>query len=1234
MNSADNHLSAEQIDSLIAIERGETEGEALQGVIEDARRHLAGCKECQQMVQMHYRIEDNLKELQVKGTASPGQDCPPIESLREVAAGIKSVQESERLLDHATNCDHCGPLLRRATEDLTTELSSDEASFLARLSTAQPAFQRELAGKLADSQGRTGARQTAALPVIKSKPRPKLKIHRWVYAAAAGLLVVATAVSWFVFRSRLASADQLIAQAYSEQRTLELRFADASQAPIRQRRGIEGSSLAKPTALLEAELLIKRQLEKTPNDPRWLAAKGRSELLEWHYEDAIRSFERALEMSPDSPNILRDLATGYFQRAEVEHRPIDYGNAIEELSRALAKQPDDPVSLFNRAILYDRMFLYDSGTKDWESYLRLDPNGPWSREARQHLDEIKKKLQHRSQLQVVPLEDPSAALTYFDERLRDKSAIHNEASAIDEQYLDLATEKWLSVLAEDIRNGRSIQESPAGRALQSFSKLWETRHGDSWLADLLQSATASGFPDAAEALSGAVAASSEGDPSLAHQRADLAVRQFERLHNRAGLVRSKLERVYALQRSLEDGKCVQSAIALGAVLEGLSYYWIQAKLMLEESACFANTAHVEEAERFVQRSREISSQREFNILSLRGLSFASDFAADKGDRKLAWEEARLGLERFWSGSFPAIRGYALCAGLGYLAEDSKQAWVAIAFWSEAVPLIEETRNRSTEGLARYRLATEEIAVGRKAEASSELERVTLMFSSSLDNPASLNYRVASEVSLAAVELSLGERTTARTRLNAIGSLVPNVDQYQTALQYYRTLGEAQILEGDWPEAEKSLHSAVAIGQRGLIAFKGDRDRLTWDEQTSDAYRSLVRLLLSQRGREEEALRIWEWYRSLPFRTSSGNHSLNEPTLAELGASPPKPGESDIKPLLSSLTQVTFLTFAALNDGVAIWAYDDRGIKFHRVSVPIEELNAASRNFNRLCADPSSDIALLRAEAKKLYAWFISPIQSSLTRGRTIWVEPDGSLSFVPFQALVDSDGSDFLAKYPLAYRASSSGTPRAQEPRLESGDEALVASSSLLTGPSSHSLPPLPDAIREASAVAARFPNHTLFLDQAVGPDVFRAELQRAALFHYAGHYLSVEGARRTEMALILSNKPASASRPTTRSDLLLRRCKLVVLSACSTGAGEKLGLFDPDGLVRPLLRSGARRVVATRWDVDSRVTAELMDNLYSALLSGQSSVDALRTASLQLTRDPRYAHPYYWAGFGVFAQD
>lgn len=1233
MSPVDKHLSDEQIDWLVAHEQGEIHGGPPQESLQEALRHLAGCLECQQIVSLHINFERNLRKLRETGGAGSSQECPPLERLRAVAAGIKSDEESEKVLDHAAHCDYCGPLLREATKDFASDLTSEEESVLAQLPSSQREIQRKLGRRLAAAQRPADARPRLVLPRALERLTAALTPTRWIYAAA-GLITLVAIGSWLAVRSTRPSADLLLAQAYSEQRTLELRFADARQAPIRQQRGPGESPLAKPAALLEAELLIKRELVKTPNDPRWLAAKGRSELLEWRYEDAIHTFGRALETNPDSPDVLRDLATAHFQRAEIEKRPIDYGSAIQELSQALAKRPSDPVGLFNRAIIYERMFLYENATKDWETYLKLDPGGPWSTEARQHLDDVKKKQLHHDQSQKIPIGEPSAANNLLEERLRHTADKDQELDSIDEEYLDLATEKWLSGLAEDLRRGLTLSQSPSGRALHALSELWLLRHGDSWLSDLLESANTRGFPAAAESLAKAISAGSEGNPSLSLEQAQLAVQRFDRFENRAGVFRAKLEGIYALQRSLEDERCVAAARKLDADLASRSYFWMKGKLLLEQAACAASGADVADADRLLHAADQIAVTHNFGALYLRGLSFASDFAADKGDSDLSWKNAQQGLQQFWSGSYPPIRGYALCASLGYVAEDSEQAWTAMAFWSEAIPFVERTANRSTEGLARYRLATEEVAVGRNAEANEEFVRVTRIFSALPSSSATLNYRVASEVSLAAIESSVGERAAARKRLNEIAAYVRDIDQYQTALQYYRTLGEEQALDGDLQAAEKSLQSAVAIAQLGMRTLASDAERINWDQQTGNTYRSLIRLLISQPGRETEALRVWELYRSLVYQSPGQFGPSTRSTLAQLGAQAPRPGELDVHLLLPSLTNVTFLTYAQLGNEIAFWAFDDRGIFFRKVVAPINEFIAVSKRFSRLCSDPESDNSLRKSDGQKLYTLLISPMQDFLSEGRILWVETDGILSLVPFQALVGPDGVPLLGKFAVAYRSSAQTASHSQEPRVLETDRALVASSSLLAPPSSLLLPPVRDAATEAEAVAARFPNHRLFLGEEKNLEMIRAEFRKAALFHYAGHYLPARGTNQAFVDSVLDTQPNRASRLGFSRRPALARCKLVVLSACSTGSADQVGLFDPAGLVHPFLRSGARRVIASRWDVDSNVTAHLMDRFYSALLSGQTIVEALRTASRGLASDPRYSHPFYWAAFAVFAQD
>lgn len=94
---------------------------------------------------------------------------------------------------------------------------------------------------------------------------------------------------------------------------------------------------------------------------------------------------------------------------------------------------------------------------------------------------------------------------------------------------------------------------------------------------------------------------------------------------------------------------------------------------------------------------------------------------------------------------------------------------------------------------------------------------------------------------------------------------------------------------------------------------------------------------------------------------------------------------------------------------------------------------------------------------------------------------------------------------------------------------------------------------------------------------------------------------------------------------------ELVVLSACRTGVGHRLDGEGPLALTRPFLYAGARRVVATYWDVDDRAAAELMTRFHrERLAGGLADGAALRAAKLSLRAEPRWRAPAHWAAFGL----
>jgi CHAT domain-containing protein len=89
----------------------------------------------------------------------------------------------------------------------------------------------------------------------------------------------------------------------------------------------------------------------------------------------------------------------------------------------------------------------------------------------------------------------------------------------------------------------------------------------------------------------------------------------------------------------------------------------------------------------------------------------------------------------------------------------------------------------------------------------------------------------------------------------------------------------------------------------------------------------------------------------------------------------------------------------------------------------------------------------------------------------------------------------------------------------------------------------------------------------------------------------------------------------------------LVVLSACNTGAagasGQALG-----GLAQSFIFAGARGVVVSHWEADSKGAAALMRRMYAALAKGETPSNALTQAQREMMETPGYSHPYYWALF------
>jgi CHAT domain-containing protein/Tfp pilus assembly protein PilF len=91
---------------------------------------------------------------------------------------------------------------------------------------------------------------------------------------------------------------------------------------------------------------------------------------------------------------------------------------------------------------------------------------------------------------------------------------------------------------------------------------------------------------------------------------------------------------------------------------------------------------------------------------------------------------------------------------------------------------------------------------------------------------------------------------------------------------------------------------------------------------------------------------------------------------------------------------------------------------------------------------------------------------------------------------------------------------------------------------------------------------------------------------------------------------------------------KLVVLSACDTGVGEVKNGEGVYGLRRALVLAGSETQVMSLWQVSDREMRSFMASYYKRLLKGEGRGEALRQIELEMLKDAKLRHPYYWASF------
>lgn len=176
----------------------------------------------------------------------------------------------------------------------------------------------------------------------------------------------------------------------------------------------------------------------------------------------------------------------------------------------------------------------------------------------------------------------------------------------------------------------------------------------------------------------------------------------------------------------------------------------------------------------------------------------------------------------------------------------------------------------------------------------------------------------------------------------------------------------------------------------------------------------------------------------------------------------------------------------------------------------------------------------------------------------------------------------------------------------------------------------LPQAREEEQVLRAVFGRRlTVLAGAAATPAEFSRLAPKHDVLHIATH--ATYSAERPEFSafdLAAGKQPGDVARvhAVDVAGMDLRRCRVVVLSACETARSHDMGADEMLGLPRAFLRAGASSVVATLWPIAEH--AEL-PRMMAALYAGGAAEDApaaLRSA--QCDAVARGGAADMWAGW------
>jgi CHAT domain-containing protein len=500
------------------------------------------------------------------------------------------------------------------------------------------------------------------------------------------------------------------------------------------------------------------------------------------------------------------------------------------------------------------------------------------------------------------------------------------------------------------------------------------------------------------------------------------------------------------------------------------------------------------------------------------------------------------------------------------------------------------------------LANAYTAAGRPTEALAQLD--------TLPRPQAEALGPFYQRSRANALLAAGVAEEAHALFQQIAAEARGTDALYHRLWATEGLGRVELRRGNPAAALKAYLDTVAIAEQLRGKFQSDEFKTGLFGDIQKVFDTALELSIAQRE-FESAWVLSEASRSRQLLDAVRDRAAD--TLADQRVS-----LAELQKALAPGEAV--LQFHVLEQRSVAWLVTRNGLSAAVIAQGQAGLAPLVENFRSSVIERRRDTSTLAAA---LYKVLLADVD--LAPAQRLYVVPHGPLHYLPFQAL--HDGRSYLIE-----RSALTVWPSAAIGARLLARGSVPAPQLLGFGnPTTDKNVPLPGAEREVQQVAHLFADSEIHLKADATKDRFKASAGRHNMVHIAAH-AELDDVDPLFSRILFASNASDPGLLEAREiyTLDLRGVRLITLSACESGLGRVARGDEIIGFTRSLLSAGATSIVASLWPVADDSTDLLMNRLYRELAAGRDLMAGMQAAQLEVQKNRRFAHPFFWAPFNV----